>query len=279
MNTDSTWSHLLRTGTFVGLLLGLFTILGSFLLEGGTLEALFAVAPITIVIGGTIAAGIIGSSLDRIALIPRLIAIAMLPTKYNTHALINQIVNFSVLARRDGIIAIEKHLTRVEHPFMRKMFQVAIDGADPETLRNVAETELDFVGERHNTNIQMFVKLGGYSPTMGIIGTVMGLIMVLGSAGDDPGTLIRHIASAFIATMWGILMANIVWLPIGDKLQSLHDEEYRLMRIIIEGVMGVQMGETPSVIRARLAGALPGDEQDAILKAPLPRSFAVAREN
>ncbi len=274
MNRISAWTHLLRSGTFIGLIFGFVTVLGSFLLEGGSFDALFALAPIAVVVGGTISTAIIGTSLDQVAKIPRLVGIALLPASYDPAEIINQIVRIAVLARREGIIAIERHLPEVKHPFMRKIFQVAIDGADPEALRSVAETEMDIISERHRANIQLFTKMGGYSPTMGIIGTVMGLINTLGSAGQEPEVLIRHIASAFIATMWGIFLANLVLLPIGDKLQTLHDDEEMLLRLISDGVAGVQLGETPSVIRARLASALPREKQEQLLAQPLPRALA-----
>jgi chemotaxis protein MotA len=108
--------------------------------------------------------------------------------------------------------------------------------------------------------------MGGYSPTMGIIGTVMGLIATLASAGDDADILIRHIAGAFVATLWGVFMANIVWLPIADKLKHIHNEEYLFMDMIVEGVLAIQAGEIPSVIRARLNSMLPAGEQELVLR-------------
>ena len=149
MNNNTQWLNLLKTGTAFGLVLGFTTVLGSYLLEGGNFDALFAIAPITIVIGGTIAAGIIGSSLEQVARIPKLLGVALLPKKLDTRAIINQIVSLAVLARREGIISIERRLNQVDHPFLRKIFQVAVDGADPESLRDVAEAEKEFIEERH----------------------------------------------------------------------------------------------------------------------------------
>ena len=149
---------------------------------------------------------------------------------------------------------------------MRKLFQVAIDGADPDTIQKVSESEIEYITERHLANINLFNKLGGFSPTMGIIGTVMGLISTLASAGSEPKVLIHHIASAFIATMWGIFMANIVWLPIADKLRNLHTEEIQMLQVMVDGVYSVQLGETPSVIRAKLVGAFPLSQQPRILE-------------
>jgi chemotaxis protein MotA len=118
------------------------------------------------------------------------------------------------------------------------------------------------MGERHSRAASILQKMGGYSPTMGIIGTVMGLISTLAAAGDDANTLIRHIAGAFIATLWGVFMANIVWLPLADKLKHINNEEFLYKDVITEGVLSIQAGEIPSVIKARLNSMLPAGEQE-----------------
>ncbi|MGB9913072.1 MAG: motility protein A, partial [Candidatus Kapaibacteriota bacterium] len=131
----------------------------------------------------------------------------------------------------------------------------------------------NYMNERHNINITLFQKLGGYSPTMGIIGTVMGLIATLASAGSDPTVLIKHIATAFIATMWGIILANLLWLPIGDKLRVLNLEEIELMQMILDGTLAIQLGEIPSVVRAKLLASLPLSEQERYLQERGSRSI------
>jgi len=256
----------MKFSTLFGILIGLIAILGAYLVEGGNFSTLFLLPPMVIVIGGTLAAGTAGHSFEMMAKIPQLVKLTIFPPSYDTIKIMNQIIYFAGLARREGMLAVEAKLKNVEHPYMRKLFEICIDGADPHTLDQIVESETHHISERHFANINLFVKLGGYSPTMGIIGTVMGLISTLASAGEDPNVLIRHIASAFIATMWGILMANIFWLPVGDKLKLLHNQEMMLMQIITDGVKSVLLGETPSVIKARLAGALPLSEQKAFLQ-------------
>jgi chemotaxis protein MotA len=256
----------MKASTLLGIILGSVAIFGAFIWEGGSFDSLIMLPAMLIVFGGTLAAGLAGTSMSTMARIPRLLKIAFFPKKFELDGIILQIVEFSAIARRQGILALEAKLKEVQHPFLRKLFQVAIDGADPESIQKVAENEISYITERHNTNIGLFVKLGGFSPTMGIIGTVMGLISTLAAAGSEPNVLIHHIASAFIATMWGIFMANIVWLPIGDKLRTLHNEEIQLLQIIVEGVYSVQLGEVPSVIRAKLVGAFPLSRQAEILE-------------
>ena len=256
----------MKTSTLIGILLGCVSIFGAFLWEGGTLGALFMLPAMIIVFGGTLAAGMAGTSFKMVSKLPSLFRLAIFPPHYNTQDIIFLIVEFSAIARRNGILAIESRLEQVPHPFLKKLFQNCIDGADPDTIQKIAETEINYITERHNANISLFHKMGGYSPTMGIIGTVMGLISTLAAAGSDPNILIHHIASAFIATMWGIFMANIVWLPIGDKLKTLHNEEMQLMQVMVDGVYSVQLGEPPSVIRAKLVSAFPLTQQHKILE-------------
>lgn len=256
----------MKISTLVGIICGLAAIFGAYLWEGGSFDSLFMLPAMLIVFGGTLAAGLAGSSFKQVGLIPKMITLSINPPKYDRVKIIDDITNFATLARREGILAIEDKLNNMEHPFMRKLFKICIDGADPETLMKIVDSEIAFISNRHNANIDLFVKMGGYSPTMGIIGTVMGLISTLAAAGSDPNVLIRHIATAFIATMWGILMANIVWLPIGDKLKKIHREEMEIISIMVDGVQSVQLGENPSVIRSKLLSAFPLPEQEYLSK-------------
>ena len=247
----------MKASTLFGIICGFFAIFGAFIWEGGTLGALIMLPAMLIVFGGTLAAGMAGSSLAQIAKMPRLFYISFFPLGYNIREIIDQIVEFSTVARKEGILALESRLKFVKHPYLRKLFQLCIDGADPDTIVKIVESDMNYITLRHNANINLFIKMGGYSPTMGIIGTVMGLIATLAAAGGDPNILIHHIASAFIATMWGIFMANIVWLPVGDKLKSLHEHEMTLIHVMLDGAYSVQLGEMPSVIRAKLMSAFP----------------------
>lgn len=137
-----------------------------------------------------------------------------------------------------------------------------MDGTDIDLLESIAIGEIKAMQNRHNSFISIFNKMGGYAPTMGIIGTVMGLIMTLANAGQDPTTLIHNIATAFIATLWGILSANLLWLPISDRLKECHLEEKQMMELSLEGVMAIQSGEIPSIVKSRLMSLLPQKEQD-----------------
>ena len=256
----------MKGSTLFGIILGTVAIFGAFLWEGGTVATLFLIPAMIIVLGGTIAAGLAGSSFEMIAKMPVLFRITINPKVYNWEEILDQLVRLTSQARKEGILSLDEKIKKIEHPFMKKMFEVVIDGVDANNFQHIAEVELNSITERHMENIGFFNKLGGYSPTMGIIGTVMGLIATFAKAGSDPNELIKHIATAFIATLWGIFMANIVWLPIADKLRYLHEKEMKLNNFVINGVLGVMHGETPSVILTRLASAFPASQQGEIMK-------------
>jgi chemotaxis protein MotA len=247
--------------TVAGLALGILGVFGSFLWEGGSLGGIVLGPAMLIVFVGTFAAAMIGTSWTSFMKISQLLRIVFAPPVYSIEDEIKTIVRFSTIARRDGLLALEKELGTVSNAFMRKILRFAIDGTEPEVLRGLAETEVQYVNDRHAEGAMLFQKMGGYSPTMGIIGTVMGLILTLAKAGSDPDVLIHHIGSAFVATLWGVFMANLVWLPIADKLRHIHNQEYLYMDLIVEGILGIQAGEIPSVIKAKLYSMLPIDQQ------------------
>lgn len=247
--------------TIAGLALGVIGVFGSFMWEGGSLAGILLGPAMMIVFIGTLAATMIGTSVKAFLNIGKLLKIVIMPPVFALEDSIQTIVRFSTVARRDGLLALEKELGSVTNPFMRKILRFAIDGTEPDILRGLAESEVRYVSERHANGAMIFQKMGGYSPTMGIIGTVMGLIATLAAAGSDPDVLIRHIGSAFVATLWGVFMANLVWLPIADKLRFIHNEEYLFMDLIVEGILSIQAGEIPSVIKAKLYSMLPEDQQ------------------
>lgn len=257
-----------KLGAVNGLILGLLSIFGAFLLEGGSFKAIFLLPALIIVFGGTFAATIIGFGFDKFKNIFNLMKLAYFPREYNLQSLINSFVNFSIISRKEGLLAIEKDLVTLEYLFPKKLIRYVIDGTDADSLENLAMLEIKAMQERHFSNIFIFTKMGGYAPTMGIIGTVMGLIMTLANAGGDPSLLIKSIATAFIATLWGVFSANILWLPIGDRLKKCHLEEKHMMEISLEGVLALQSGEIPSIVKARLISMLPQKEQAEMLNTP-----------
>ena len=257
----------MRISTLIGIILGLASIFGAFYLEKGNISKLFLLPPMMIVVGGTLMAGLASSSWNTFKKMPKLIMICFFPNNYKKQQIIFQMLEFSLLTRKSGMLSLEEKINSMHHPYMKKLFQVGIDGADTEALEEIFDKELQGITNRHNENISFFHKLGGLSPTMGIIGTVMGLITTMGEASNgDANTLIASIGVAFLATLWGITLANIIWIPIADKLQVIHDQEIDVLNLIFEGVKCVLLGETPTVIASKLISYFPLTEQDKFQK-------------
>ncbi len=254
-----------KYSAFNGLILGVFSIFGAFILEGGSIHALFLIPPIIIVFGGTFAAVIIGFGYSKFLNMFKLIKLAYFPQKFEPKRVINSIVQFSYKARKEGLLSLDRDINKVEYYFAKKLLRNAVDGTDPDSLQDLAELEIKATQERHYSNIFIFTKMGGYAPTMGILGTVMGLIMALSHAGADPNSLIKSIATAFIATLWGVFSANLIWLPIADKLKKCHQEEKHMMELSLQGVLALQSGEIPALVKARLISMLSQTEQESML--------------
>ncbi len=254
-----------KFSAFNGLILGIFSIFGAFVLEGGSVNALFLIPPIIIVFGGTFAAVIIGFGYENFMNMFKLMKLAYFPQKFEPKRVINSIVQFSYKARKEGLLALDRDINKVDYFFAKKLLRNAVDGTDPDSLQDLAELEIKSVQERHYSNIFIFTKMGGYAPTMGILGTVMGLIMALSHAGSDPNLLIKSIATAFIATLWGVFSANLIWLPIADKLKKCHQEEKQMMELSLQGVLALQSGEVPALVKARLVSMLSQKEQESML--------------
>ncbi len=231
--------------------MGVGAVIVSFVMEGGQLGSILQAPAMLIVIGGTVGASIITTSVSTIFQIPHYLKLAFLGKRLNSLDSINMIVKMSEKARREGILGLENDIKHVDDPFFRKAVQLVIDGTETTVLRTILETEIAYVEERHKKGIALFQKLGGFSPTLGIIGTVLGLIHTLSNV-QEPDRMAGAIAGAFIATLWGVALANLVYLPIGDKLRLRHEEELASLDLIMEGVISIQSGDNPRVVKTKL---------------------------
>jgi chemotaxis protein MotA len=237
--------------TISGLLIGVGAVVVSFLMEGGQLSALFQGPAMLLVIFGTFGAATVTTSIKTLSNVPQLLKVAFFGETADPVILIDQIVSLAEKARREGILGLEKYLEEIEDPFFHKAVQLVIDGTEVTQLRGILETEIAYTGERHKTGIMFFQKLGGFSPTLGIIGTVLGLIHAL-SRVDEASKIAGAIAGAFIATLWGIALANLCYLPLSDKLRFRHQQESKQLELILEGMISLQSGENPRIIRNKL---------------------------
>ncbi|RMD49882.1 MAG: chemotaxis protein MotA [Ignavibacteria bacterium] len=255
-----------KYGSINGFLIAIFAIFGAFIIEGGSLKALFLVAPLIIVFGGTFAAILIGFGWEKFVNIFRLVRLAYFPKEYDMVGLIDKFYDLALKARKNGLLPLEDELDEIDDFFTKKMLRFMIDGMSAEQLENMAILEMKALDERHQANIVVFNKMGGYAPTMGILGTVMALIMTMANAGSDPNLLIRNIATAFIATLWGVLSANVIWLPISDKLRQCHLQEKMMMDLTLEGTLALLSGEIPMLMRTRLISMLPQKSQKDLIE-------------
>jgi len=239
--------------TLVGLVMAVGAIGSAFVLEGGNPDAIFLTAPLLIVVGGTLGATTITTSVRTVIQVPTFMRLAFFGRPHDANETIDRIVGLAEKARRDGILGLERILKSIGNPFFRKAVQLVIDGTEVTLLREILETEIAYIEERHRKGIAFFRKAGGFAPTMGILGTVLGLIHALSDT-SDAAKMAGSIAGAFIATLWGVGLANLFFLPISDKLQMRHEEEIAHLELILEGVIALQSGDTPRNVRTRLVG-------------------------
>jgi len=249
------------TSTAIGLLIGVGGLLGGFLIDGGSILALVGVPALIIILSGTMGALTVSTSLKDVLRIPQLIGQSMRRVAGPSPQLAQQLLEFAEKARRDGILSLEDTVEDLEDETLRKGLRLVVDGTESEILVEVLESDLAILEQRKMEDANIFETAGGFSPTMGIIGTVMGLVLVLGRLGGDINELGRAVATAFIATLYGIGLANLVWLPLGNKLK-LQIKQFRLEKqLIIVGVRSIQQGESPALVREKIEGFLAEQEK------------------
>jgi chemotaxis protein MotA len=231
-------------------------------MEGAPIFAVLNPSAMMIVLGGTLGVTIVGTSFDRIKAIPQLYKKILSPEQHNLRGRVDELVGFAEKARRDGLLALDDELATVEDNFMRRGLQLVVDGTDPEVVADVLDSEIDAMGRRHSAGAQPFEKAGGFAPTMGIIGTVFGLVHVLENL-DSPATLGPAISAAFIATLLGVGIANVVFLPAANRLKQLSGEEREFRMLTIEGILGIQAGDNPRVLADKLLTFVPPSEREA----------------
>ncbi len=237
--------------TLLGLLLGLASLLIAFVMEGGSPAALLGVSAGMIVFGGTIGAVVISFPGDQLRDVLALLRIAFKKPNDEPLIVIDQLVELAMTARREGILSLEEKIEGYSDDFLQNGIRLIVDGVDPELVRSILETELSYIEARHEAGAGVFEAAGGFAPTMGIIGTVMGLIHVLGNL-SNISKLGPLIATAFIATLYGVGSANLLWLPIASKLKSRSRREMLTKEIILEGILSIQAGENPTILGQKL---------------------------
>src|SRR5689334_108883 len=243
-------------GTLAGIGLAFGAIFASMILEGGSPASIMLIPPMVLVFGGTFGAAMAGGMLkDFLGLIGSFQRV-FLGKAVASDALVDSIVKLAEKARREGLLALEDAMKEVDNPFLKKGLQLAIDGTDSDELRDILEAEVDAKRKADKAAAKIFEGMGGYAPTIGIIGTVIGLVHVLENL-SDPSKLGHLIAGAFVATLWGVMSANVMWLPMGNKLKRLSEIECAQMELVIAGIINIQAGANPRLVAQKLRSLLP----------------------
>jgi chemotaxis protein MotA len=246
----------MKASSVIGVVVGCLGIAMGATMEGSNIAAVINPSAMLIVLVGTLGATITGTSFDSIKAIPKLYKKAFSPDVLDLNGRVTELVGFAEQARRDGLLALDEQLAGIEDPYTKKGLQLVVDGTDPELVADVLEAENDAMRKRHKAATQPFEKAGGYAPTLGIIGTVFGLVHVLSNL-SKPETLGPSISSAFIATLIGISTANLIYLPIAARLKQLSEEELHFREMTLEGVLAIQAGDNPRVVQEKLTAYVP----------------------
>jgi chemotaxis protein MotA len=241
--------------SILGLVLALVAIVGGQLLEGGHLGSLIQLTAFVIVIGGTAGAVMLQSSVPTFLRGMRMAKWVFMPPNLDGAPLIQSVSQWSSIARKGGLLALEPAIEDVADPFTRKGLQMLVDGAEPETLRETLQVEIDAHDEQQRRAAKVWEAAGGYAPTIGILGAVLGLIHVMENL-SDPSKLGAGIAVAFVATVYGVGSANLLFLPIANKLKAIIAQEITLREMLVEGLIAVANGENPRLIERKLQGYL-----------------------
>lgn len=241
--------------SLIGLLLGAAAIVVGQYLEGGHLSSLVNGPAILIVLGGTFGAVMLQSPFATFIRGIRMLSWTFLPPRVHHQEAIDKIVSWSHIARKEGLLGLENIEESEIDPFTRKGLQLLVDGSEPENIRNILDVDI-FTKEHHDIQAaRIFESMGGYAPTLGIVGAVMGLIQVMGNL-SDPAKLGSGIAVAFVATIYGVGTANLLFLPIANKLKNIIHTHVQYREIIVEGMVSIAEGENPRNIETKLLGFL-----------------------
>jgi chemotaxis protein MotA len=251
--------------TVIGIFGGLAVMVFSVLMAGSSFAAFVDYPSVICVVGGALAAVLVCAPAASIFNLARVARKAFFHRTDEIPELIDQIVSMAETARRDGLLALENRLGEIENPFIVLGIQMAVDGTRPEVIDDVLRTQMEAVSARHRDGKLLLDQFGKYAPAFGMIGTLIGLVIMLGNM-DDPGAIGPGMAVALLTTLYGAVIANVVCLPLAEKLGHLNRQELQTMEIILRGILAIQSGDNPRIIEQKLSTFVP------------PRSRAGAQE-
>lgn len=237
--------------SLIGIILGLTAIIGGQMLEGGRIQSLLQITAFLIVLGGTIGAVLLQSTNSHFIAGVRMARWIILPPNPNLDNWLKTIITWSTTARRGGLLALESPLVSEKDLFVKRALQLLVDGGEPDSIRHTMELEISAYEEKSRAAAKIWEAAGGYAPTIGILGAVMGLIHVMENL-SDPSKLGSGIAVAFVATIYGVGFANLFFLPIASKLKNIVAAEVKRREMLVEGIVAIAHGENPRIIESRL---------------------------
>jgi chemotaxis protein MotA len=246
--------------TIVGIVMAFGAVVGGQALEGGHLASILQLTAFFIVMGGTIAAVCVQHPLPVLLRAISMLSIAIFDRKQDTKGHIKQILDLATLSRKQGLLALESQLKSLADPFFRKGVQLIVDGTEPKMVSEILDAEMSHQEEEDVTAAKVWEAAGGYAPTIGILGAVLGLIHVMENLAD-PAKLGTGIAVAFVATVYGVGSANLLFLPLANKLKLKVKQEVTARTVIIQGLVCLAQGENPRLIQEKLEGYLPVEQR------------------
>lgn len=246
--------------TIIGIISGFLIIAIAIMLEGNLL-AFWSLSSLLIVLGGATCATLVNFSLDQFLEAKKVLKIAFHDVSQEPLEVIEKMVNMAEKARREGLLALENEIEDTEDEFLKKGVQLIVDGTDPDLVRNIMETDIIMTEERHKIGIGIFSSMGATAPAFGMLGTLIGLILMLRDL-NNPDALGPGMALALITTFYGSFLANLIFNPIAGKLKLKSEDESMIKEIIIEGVLSIQAGENPRIVSEKMKSFLhPGQKE------------------
>jgi chemotaxis protein MotA len=259
----------MKAATAIGIVAAIVGILGGAVMEGTSPASFLNMPAMILVFVGTFGVTLAACGMDVVKKIPTFFKIAFAGAEHHLAAKVHELVAFAEKARKDGLLALESDLEEIDDAFTKKGMQLVVDGTDPDLVREILEVEVDAMAARHKEGAELFKTAGGFAPTMGIIGTVMGLVHVLQNL-SAPETLGPSISGAFIATLMGVGAANVVFLPVATRLKGLSHSELHVRNLVLEGILSIQAGDNPRVVSEKLMSLVPPAERVSAEEAKQP---------
>ncbi|MCB2184864.1 MAG: MotA/TolQ/ExbB proton channel family protein [Deltaproteobacteria bacterium] len=250
--------------TIIGIVTAFALVLVAMML-GGSILMFVDIPSMLIVVGGTIGVTLVNYPLSDMIKLISIVKHLFIHKSESLPQMIAQFVEYATRARREGILALEATMKEIKDPFLSKGLQLTIDGQEPQAIKEILETEIDYVAERHRLGAEIFMTMGTFAPAMGMIGTLIGLVQMLQNM-SDPSSIGPAMAVAIITTFYGAVMANMVFLPMSGKLKLRSAQEMVMKEVIMNGVLAIARGDNPRVIEQKLHSYIPPNMRETVFK-------------